>query len=113
MGSDSGYLSNSADTALVLKALGKVGYAGSAVQNAITFLQANQNADGGWSAYSGPSLIQPTSYVLAAFSAYRGSYPVDGDISSAINWLASNQNPDGGFGNSPSTYMILLLRCLR
>lgn len=103
-GSRSGYASNPADTALALEALAVAGYSnGTVLSAAVSFLKARQNEDGGWSAGAGPSIIQPTAAALSAFTAYRNSFIVEGEIARGIDWLLSKQNLDGGFGNSPST----------
>lgn len=103
-GSDMGYPSNPADTALVLKALSAAGYTGlQTISQTIDYLKSAQNPDGGWGNEDNGSMVQETSNVLSAFNTYRAAYQLDNAIMSGLTLLASKQNPDGGFGNSPST----------
>ncbi|WP_298434755.1 CARDB domain-containing protein [Geobacter sp.] len=98
------FISSPTDTALVLKALVRAGFADQQiVGKAIAFLQANQNSDGGWRGDEAISTIQPTAAVLSVFNVFRKSYALGSQIAQAIAFLAGKQNVDGGFGNSPST----------
>lgn len=103
-GSGRNFISNPTDTALVLKALARAGFADQQViGKALAFLQASQNSDGGWRGDEAVSMIQPTATVLTVFNAYRKSYALESRIGQAIAFLSGKQNVDGGFGNSPST----------
>lgn len=103
-GSGRNFISNSTDTALVLRTLATVGYSDQMVTGrAIAYLKGTQNGDGGWSGDDTNSTIQPTAAALVAFNAYRASHDLGSNLSRAVSFLAQKQNPDGGFGNSPST----------
>jgi subtilase family serine protease/Tol biopolymer transport system component/flagellar hook assembly protein FlgD/fibronectin type 3 domain-containing protein len=103
-GSGRNFISNPTDTALALKELARAGYSDqSVIVSALTYLQTNQQGDGGWSGDDRVSTIQPTATVLVAFNSFRKSYSLESSINRAIVFLAGKQNPDGGFGNSPST----------
>jgi hypothetical protein len=102
-GSNAGYASNCADTALAVCALAKASYSGVALQKAIDFLKLSQKADGSWGVGSGTGMVQTSADVLTAFVAYRSSYSVDNEITKGVSWMVTKQNADGGFGNSPST----------
>jgi len=102
-GSNTGFMSSTADTALVLKAFSTAGYSDqNVIGQAVTYLKAQQNPDHGWGSGSA-SDIQTTSSVLSTLNAYKGLYQNSDNIAQAVAWLAAKQNPDGGFGNSPST----------
>jgi len=104
-GSDVGYLSNPADTALALNFLSQAGHNADAdTAQAVTYLKSVQNIDGGWAVLTGGrSIVQPTSHAMSALAGYRDTYSVDAELVNAVIWLTSKQNVDGGFGNSPST----------
>ncbi len=103
-GSDRNYPSNPVDTALTLKALSTVGYAGQQIISlAVSYLKNIQHPDGGWGSPDKGSTIQETSNVLSAFNKYRASYPLEDMIARGTTMLVSKRNVDGGFGNSPST----------
>jgi len=98
------FISSPTDTAQALKALAAAGYGDQTVTGqAIAYLQATQNLDGGWSGETITSIIQPTAAVLSAYTTYRKSHDLEIGISKAVAYLTSKQNSDGGFGNSPST----------
>jgi Tol biopolymer transport system component/subtilase family serine protease/fibronectin type 3 domain-containing protein len=98
------YVSDSTDTALVLRVLGQAGYSNTTmIAQGIDYLTTHQNADGGWSSDRFSSLIQPTANALVALNYHQTLYPLGDSIAQGVAFLKSKQNPDGGFGNSPST----------
>lgn len=103
-GSSSAYRSNPTDTALVLRALGRVGQSATAEANrAASYLVETQNADGGWGGEGAYSMVQPTAHALVALHPYINLPQVDLSLQRGSAFLSSKQNADGGFGNSPST----------
>ncbi|MBE0599473.1 MAG: hypothetical protein IH614_19715 [Desulfuromonadales bacterium] len=103
-GSDLFYLSNPADTGLVLAALVAAGGAGSeAARQATAYLHARQNADGGWSYGAGSSQLPVTAQVLRSLHGVREISPLEPAIADGIGWVLARQNPDGGFGQEGST----------
>ncbi len=103
-GSAAGYISNSDDSALALKALALSGDVDNAVLDpAVNFLLSHQNADGGWGYGSGQSHLRPTVNTLDAFYVYRASYSLETAIQNGLAWVQARQNPDGGFGPGAST----------
>lgn len=105
-GSNREYMSSAADTAIVLKAFSKTGYAApEVIEKAVAYLKAKQNPDQGWGT-DNVSTIQSTANVLSAFNSLQqssNSYQFNDYITRGLTWLAGKQNSDGGFGNSPST----------
>ncbi len=104
-GSQPGYQSNVMDTSLTLGVASKAGSIDSAlILNAIEFLKANRNVDGGWGYEKlSVSMLYPTTTVLTALNQYKKEYSLDVYIENGIDWLKQKANSDGGYGNSPST----------
>jgi Tol biopolymer transport system component/subtilase family serine protease/flagellar hook assembly protein FlgD len=102
-GSSKGYMSNPADTALMLQSLALAGYSDNdTFTRAIAYLKSEQNPDGGWGT-GGQSNIFATTQVLLILQNRKENLPLEEQIAKGISWLLGRQNPDGGFGNSPST----------
>lgn len=79
-----------------------------AIANALSYLQSNQNADGGFG-YFGSSDADSTAWVLMALNVAE---PGTSMQASAKAWLESSQQPDGSFpafsGNSTTTAHALI-----
>ena len=100
-GYDRGYGSNQLDTALALRALWSVSYAGSTVLgNGVGHLTSLQNGDGGWSFLAGgPSSVFFTSHAVISLALLANDYSVTTELQAAVAWLQSQVNGDDGFGD--------------
>jgi len=77
--------------------------------NAINYLEAAQNTDGGWGLSKGmESDIYITARVLETLIdyAYASDFDLDTPINNGFAWLKSKQNLDGGFGEEGSSIYI-------
>ncbi|HVH84302.1 MAG TPA: squalene--hopene cyclase, partial [Steroidobacteraceae bacterium] len=92
-------------TARVVTALAVSGRAqdAAALERAVAFLRAEQEADGSWFGRWGTNYIYGTWSVLTAFS-HAGIAPDDPAVRRAAAFLAARQNPDGGWGESNDSY---------
>lgn len=104
------YVADTISTAKAIRALKQAGNA-SAVTGAWTWLEENQNADGGfpWQG-GGPSAVYPTLEVLASAKKTRSNFWTLTSTSRAVQWLLTKQN-SGGFGEPypsvPETCLFL------
>ena len=96
---------NSLDTSLALQALKAANYSDTTViSQALGYLTAGQNADGGWGFVSGhESNVYVTAIALRTLSAYISTFDIQSSVQKATTYLRTKQNLDGGFGSSPST----------
>jgi len=92
-------------TARVVTVLARVGrhQDKQAVERAIPYLRAEQEADGSWFGRWGTNYIYGTWSVLTAF-AHAGVSSDDPAVRRAVGWLTVCQNADGGWGESNDTY---------
>jgi squalene-hopene/tetraprenyl-beta-curcumene cyclase len=93
-------------TARVVTVLARVGREqdGPALERAIAYLRATQQADGSWFGRWGTNYIYGTWSVLAALGA-AGIGADDPAVRRAVAWLASCQQADGGWGESNDSYL--------
>ena len=86
-------------TGHVLFSLGKNGYSADhpAVQDAIQYLKAVQNADGSWNAMWGWLYIYATTHILFGLAEVGADLSAD-FVTKSVNWLLSIQKSDGGWG---------------
>jgi squalene-hopene/tetraprenyl-beta-curcumene cyclase len=93
-------------TARVVTVLARVGRAQdrAALERAIAYLRATQEADGSWFGRWGTNYIYGTWSVLAAFAA-AGIGAEDASVRRAVHWLVSCQQADGGWGESNDSYL--------
>jgi squalene-hopene/tetraprenyl-beta-curcumene cyclase len=75
-----------------------------ALERAMAYLRAEQEADGSWFGRWGTNYIYGTWSVLIAF-AQAGLEPQDPAVRRAVGWLLDRQNSDGGWGESNDTYL--------
>lgn len=99
------FTSDTLDTTLALLALKSSNYTDTTViNNAITYLTANQNTDGGFGFSAGDtSNTYMTAMVLNTLSQFKSIYDLQTPINKASTYLMASQSTDGGFGSSPST----------
>jgi hypothetical protein len=99
------YPSNVPDTAQALQALAAAGSTdATAINGAVSYLLAAQNADGGWGFIPGkPSGVYYTAVVMQALETQPQTTAIANALSQATTFLLAHQNADGGFGGSPST----------
>ncbi len=92
-------------TARVVTVLARVGRHQDkrALARAISYLRAEQEADGSWFGRWGTNYIYGTWSVLTAF-AQAGVSSDDPAVRRAVGWLTVCQNADGGWGESNDTY---------
>lgn len=104
------YVADTISTAKAIRALKQAGNA-SVVAGAWAWLEANQNADGGfpWQG-GGPSAVYPTLEVLLSAKKTRSNFWTLTSTSRALQWLLTKQN-SGGFGEPypsvPETCLFL------
>jgi squalene-hopene/tetraprenyl-beta-curcumene cyclase len=98
-------------TARVLEALGRLGKrAGdAAVDRAIAYVRASQQADGSWFGRWGVNYIYGTWQVLSGLAAV-GVRPDDPLMVSGSQWLLAHQQPSGAWGESADSYADPSLR---
>lgn len=95
-GAAAGYVSNAQDTAFALAALTGSGNSyDSAVDRAITWLLAAQEASGQWSVAADGDALVPTSIVVQALHAYRQATVVASALYKARVWLLSARDAGG------------------
>ena len=97
---------NTADvTARVLEMLGQchLSMKASKVRSAISYLIAEQEADGSWFGRWGVNYIYGTSSALSAL-ALIAPQACQQNINRGAAWLVSCQNPDGGWGETCLSY---------
>jgi len=75
-----------------------------ALERAMAYLRAEQEADGSWFGRWGTNYIYGTWSVLTAF-AQAGVGPQDPAVRRAVDWLLDRQNSDGGWGESNDSYL--------
>jgi squalene-hopene/tetraprenyl-beta-curcumene cyclase len=92
-------------TARVVTALARIGRPQdkAALERAIAYLRAEQEADGSWFGRWGTNYIYGTWSVLTAF-AQAGISADDAAVRRAVAWLIARQNADGGWGESNDAY---------
>ena len=92
-------------TGRVLECLGHCGFttAHPAIQQAILFLQKNQEAEGCWWGRWGVNYVYGTWQVLTGLRAVGESMDKQ-YVRRAAQWLRSCQKPDGSWGESCQTY---------
>lgn len=103
-----GLVSDIKRTALALQAFKVSNYVDySVLYQAISFLESNQNTDGGWGNDNGyetaESDVLTTAIVLKSLLSFKSTFLNQEPIDKAVAYLLSKQNPDGGFGSFPST----------
>ena len=93
-------------TARVVTILARVGRPEdrAALERAIAYLRATQQADGSWFGRWGTNYIYGTWSVLVALGA-AGIGAEDPSVRRAVTWLASCQQADGGWGESNDSYL--------
>jgi squalene-hopene/tetraprenyl-beta-curcumene cyclase len=74
-----------------------------ALERAIAYLRAEQEADGSWFGRWGTNYLYGTWSVLTAL-AQAGIGPHDAAVRRAVSWLEARQNADGGWGESNDSY---------
>jgi squalene-hopene/tetraprenyl-beta-curcumene cyclase len=74
-----------------------------AVERAVEFLLAQQEADGAWYGRWGVNYLYGTWLALRGLSRF-GDISGEAWCARAVAWLAAHQNPDGGWGESPRSY---------
>jgi squalene-hopene/tetraprenyl-beta-curcumene cyclase len=74
-----------------------------ALERAIAYLCAEQEADGSWFGRWGTNYLYGTWSVLTAL-AQAGIGPDDAAVRRAVSWLEAWQNADGGWGESNDSY---------
>jgi squalene-hopene/tetraprenyl-beta-curcumene cyclase len=75
-----------------------------ALERAIAYLRAEQEADGAWFGRWGTNYIYGTWSVLTAF-AQAGVHADDPAVRRAVDWLLTRQNSDGGWGETNDSYL--------
>ncbi len=92
-------------TARCLGFLAQLGYGPEhpAVNHALAYLRAEQEADGSWFGRWGTNYIYGTWSVLAALNAAGVGHDAP-EIRRAVAWLLDRQRPDGGWGEDGATY---------
>lgn len=92
-------------TARVVTALALVGRTrdAAALERAVAYLCAEQEADGSWFGRWGTNYLYGTWSVLTAL-AQAGIGPDDAAVRRAVSWLEARQNADGGWGESNDSY---------
>ena len=92
-------------TARVLEALGQLGLrvGHPAVDRAVAYVRAAQEADGSWFGRWGVNYIYGTWEALTGLVAVGVSQD-DPAVVAGVNWLLAHQQESGGWGESPDTY---------
>jgi squalene-hopene/tetraprenyl-beta-curcumene cyclase len=92
-------------TARCVGLLSQIGYAPDhpVVAAAITYFNAEQEADGSWFGRWGTNYIYGTWSVLAALNSV-GVPANSPEVRRALDWLLSRQHEDGGWGESGESY---------
>lgn len=92
-------------TARVLEALGHLGHrvGHPAVDRAVDYLRASQEADGSWFGRWGVNYVYGTWQVLTGLRAI-GVGPDDPMMRTGANWLLAYQQASGGWGESADSY---------
>jgi squalene-hopene/tetraprenyl-beta-curcumene cyclase len=92
-------------TGRVLECLGKLGrrVGDPAVDRAVAYIRATQQADGSWFGRWG------VNYIYGAWQSLTGLSEVgvkadDPAVVAGANWLLAHQQPSGGWGESPDSY---------
>jgi squalene-hopene/tetraprenyl-beta-curcumene cyclase len=95
----------------VLEALGQLGHrvGDRAVDRAVAYVRAAQNADGSWFGRWGVNYIYGTWQSITGLTAV-GVPADDPAIVAAANWLLVHQQACGGWGESPDSYEFPHLR---
>jgi len=85
--------------------LAQIGYASDhpTVARGISYLRAEQEADGSWFGRWGTNYVYGTWSVLCALNA-AGENMKSSYIRRAVEWLIAHQNSDGGWGEDGATY---------
>jgi squalene cyclase len=112
-GAFGGYGMGNLNTALVLSAFKAANYSETTViGKAISYLQANQNDDGGFGIAGKLSLaddsakesrVYMTALAILTLSQYSSDFYVKPAIDNARQWLANQQNENGSFGENGGT----------
>ena len=76
-----------------------------ALDQAITYLEQTQEADGSWYGRWGMNYIYGTWSALSALNA-AGIEPSSASVRRAVDWLISIQNSDGGWGEGGESYAM-------
>jgi squalene-hopene/tetraprenyl-beta-curcumene cyclase len=74
-----------------------------ALERAVAYLRAEQEADGSWFGRWGTNYIYGTWSVLMALAQARIKAE-DAAVARAVRWLSERQNADGGWGESNDSY---------
>lgn len=92
-------------TGRALEALGQLGYrtGDAAVDRAVAFLRAAQQADGSWRGHRGVNHVYGTWQALAGLAAV-GVPGDDPAMAAGANWLVAHQQSSGAWGESPESY---------
>ncbi len=90
----------------VLEAFGKLGLRTGhpAVDRAIEYLRATQEADGSWFGRWGVNYVYGTWQAIEGLRAV-GLSTTDVAVSAGADWLARHQQPCGGWGETPDSYV--------
>lgn len=81
------------------------GFQSAAINDAVAYLKATQNPDGGWGLRAGDdkSLLFLSCRVLTALMDLGPGAGADAAVSAGLGWLAAQANPDQGFGTDGTT----------
>jgi squalene-hopene/tetraprenyl-beta-curcumene cyclase len=92
-------------TGRVLEMLGQLGrrVGEPAVDRAVAYIRASQQADGSWFGRWGVNYVYGTWQALVGLAAV-GLKPDDPAMARGANWLLAHQQPSGGWGESPDSY---------
>lgn len=109
-GDEPAFGSSVMNTALAVAALGAAGISVSdSLGQAIGYLTANQQNDGGWAhGSSNASSTYLTALVCGSLQRYRHRYNLSAEIASATEFLIQGQSAMGGWGSEAESALALL-----